>query len=141
MHTVGMPEPTADSEPELCQQSWSDSNFIMKPRPTQSLPRCVSQQHHMSSRAYWWSSTEVCEPATSYVVNGILVEFVGLNWMPVHTPTTEVSAVSWVSDDLLYYELDEEVIACLQSLVTACFIHFQVLKVIPGYAYFQVVAG
>lgn len=41
----------------------------------------------------------------------------------------------------LYYELDEEDIACLQSLVTACFIHFQVLKVIPGYAYFQVVAG
>lgn len=45
------------------------------------------------------------------------MELVGLNWIPPHIPTSEVSAVSWVAEDLLYYELDEEVIAGLQSLL------------------------
>lgn len=34
-------------------------------------------------------SVQVCEPASASVIQGILVEFVGMDWSPAHTPFTE----------------------------------------------------
>ncbi len=41
------------------------------------------------------------EPALASVVDGILVEFVGMKLSPTHTPVTEVCTRSWVSIELL----------------------------------------
>lgn len=67
-------------------------------------------------------SIEVCELVTSFVIEGILVKFVGLDWIPANILSSEVHAVSWVPE-----ELDEEVIAGLHSPLVS-----QVLKIIPG---------
>lgn len=50
----------------------------------------------------------MCEPAATTVVKGILMEFIGMDWSPAHNLTAEVSAFSWVAEDLLCGELDEE---------------------------------
>lgn len=59
-------------------------------------------------------SVQVCEPATKYIVEGILVEFVvGINWSPAHTPIAEVHTQSLVIEKLFCGELDEEMFALL----------------------------
>lgn len=59
----------------------------------------------------------MCEPATAFVTEGILVEFEGMNWSPTHTPLAEVCKLSWSSTELVLDELDEEEFAGLQSLL------------------------
>lgn len=55
-------------------------------------------------------SVKVSELATSYVVEGILVESVGMDQSLEHTHTSEGQTQSWVTDYLFYNELDEEVL-------------------------------
>lgn len=57
----------------------------------------------------------VCPAALASVVEGILVEFGGINWSLAHTPIAVVRAMIWVPEELFYNELDEEVFAGLQS--------------------------
>lgn len=62
-------------------------------------------------------SVQVCEPATVPVVEGILVEFIGMDWSTAHTPIPQVHTQSWVAEELMFNELDEELFAVLQSPV------------------------
>lgn len=42
------------------------------------------------------------EPATSYVVEGILVEFTGMHWSSANTATADVQTQSWVTEEFFY---------------------------------------
>lgn len=102
MPVVEQPESTADSQPEPTTKSeseWSpEAVFIPEPEPNVE-------------------SVQVCEPATVSIIEGILLEFIKMDWIPSHTPATEAHKLSLVAEELLYDELDEEVSSMLQSTV------------------------
>lgn len=54
---------------------------------------------------------QVCEPASASVLEGILVELIGMDWSPAHTPVAEVHKQSRSSMELILDELDEDMFA------------------------------
>lgn len=72
------PEPTADSEPKpaMTIEQSPEANFITEPEPN-------------------LESVEFCELATASVIEGILVDFTGMDWSPALTLTAEVQTQSW----------------------------------------------
>ncbi|XP_016086355.1 sterol O-acyltransferase 1-like [Sinocyclocheilus grahami] len=68
--TEGLPEPTADGEPEAARGEATAPAIAPEPEAVDA-------------------ADQVCEPATPHVPEGILVEYEGMDRSPAHAPTTE----------------------------------------------------